>query len=132
MSRSISGRRPSAPKAPLASLAPSRRAGTGLVSLPPLRYDWCRPDLWTEKGYVTEIPFLPVKLKPLPGFPSEIQSAQAARQFMVAHVDIMSFADIFWWRAARADLDSLADGANFAVARGSFEKAIRHQGWLAD
>jgi hypothetical protein len=57
-----------------------------------------------------ELPFEPIKLKSPPGasppFPSEIRSIQAAKDFVIAHVDVPK-RDALRWRLAIAALNGV-------------------------
>ena len=80
-----------------------------------------------------EMPFEPIKLNSPPGasppFPSEIRSIQAAKDFVIAHVDVPK-RDALRWRLAIAALNG--GPGSYTNVQLVLRNALDEEGWLAD
>jgi hypothetical protein len=80
-----------------------------------------------------ELPFEPIMLKSPPGastpFPSEIRSIQAAKDFVIAHVDVPK-RDTLRWRLTIAALNG--DPGSYTNVQLVLRNALDEEGWLAD
>jgi hypothetical protein len=79
-----------------------------------------------------ELPFEPIKLKSpsgaSPPFPSEIRSIQAAKDFVIAHVDVPK-RDTLRWLAIAALNGGPGSYTNVQLV---LRNALDEEGWLAD
>ena len=80
-----------------------------------------------------EMPFESIKLNSPPGasppFPSEIRSIQAAKDFVITHIDVPK-RDTLRWRLAIAALNGGPE--SYTNVQLVLRNALDEEGWLAD